>query len=965
MKQRNFFIGFLMLSLSLSVQAQGLKAFKLKNGMSVFVWEDSTKTDVFGQVAVRTGSVNDPEEYTGLAHYLEHVLFKGTQKIGALDWEKEKGIYEQIIGKYDEMSNETDPAKKETIGKEINDLTIQASCISLSNEYSNLMESIGGTGLNAGTSWDYTVYYNTFPPHQIYKWLELSAERFINPVFRAFQSELETVYEEYNRGNDNPSLRSQNFMMKQAFDGHPYSRPIIGIGEHLKNPRLSKLIEYYNNWYVPENMALILVGNVETQRIMSRIARTFGKLQPRPTPERKTYPDLEIKGRIQHNTKYSSYPMLSMIYKGVKKGHPDDIALDICMQLLSNPNETGLLDKLVIDGQLMDAAASTMFLREQGRNIINAIPQYDEGQRRFLSLKGVEKKLTEAILQVSQGEFEPWIIEAIKIGMCRDFDLQMESNQFKASMLADAFIYEQDMNEVLAHKERIMQTSIDDIKRVAKEYLSENFLVIYNERGKNDKPEKIKKPGYAPLTPPSGQTSLYAHQFKNMPTHPAKETFIDWSQVQSRSLNTYSKIYYTPNTENEVFTLTLQYGVGTDVFPKLSYAASLMSTAGITGTYEPYELKAEMSRLNATYSVSADENYLYVTLRGYENTLQEACQLITRQLLTPKLDEEQLNSLKGSAISSRLTRKENIYQMADALYQYMLYGNNSSYKKEVPDEELVYLNIGELCRDINRVTSYAADIYYSGTLPFDDVYQILSTSLPLMEGEKESNSPVVKEMKEYTENTIYFFENDDANQSHIFFYIPIADFNKEMNVKRKAFNQYVDGGFNGIIMSEIRENNSMAYTAYGHATSMALPGSDTYFDGYVATQNDKAIDAIKLYTKLLKDLPLHPERIDNIKNYLYQSTLSTHPDQRSLSAYISYMQQRGYKDDPAKEELPKIKALTFDDIMDYYNTYVKGKPIVIGVVGNPREINTKALEQFGKVVRLNPKKLFNESGVIF
>ena len=274
--------------------AQGLKAFQLRNGMSVFVWEDSTKTDVLGQVVVRTGSVNDPEQYTGLAHYLEHVLFKGTQKIGALDWEKEKPLYEQIIAKYDEMAEETDLLKKEAISKEINELSIEAGKVSVSNEFSELIEGMGGTGLNAGTSWDYTVYYNTFPPYQINKWLEIASERFVNPVFRTFQSELETVYEEYNRGNDNPSNRTQKFMLEKAFPGHPYSRSIIGLGEHLKNPRLSQLIKYYQDWYVPENMALILVGNVNTQKIMGRIAAAFGKLRPQTIPERKIYPEVPI-----------------------------------------------------------------------------------------------------------------------------------------------------------------------------------------------------------------------------------------------------------------------------------------------------------------------------------------------------------------------------------------------------------------------------------------------------------------------------------------------------------------------------------------------------------------------------------------------------------------------------------------------------------------------------------------------
>ena len=339
--QKQLFVGVLVLLACVgSLSAQGLKAFKLKNGMSVFVWEDSTKTDVLGQVAVRTGSVNDPEQYTGLAHYLEHVLFKGTQKIGALDWAKEQPLYEQIIAKYDAMAEETDPVKKEAIGKEINELTVEAGKVSLSNEFSELMEGMGGTNLNAGTSWDYTVYYNTFPPYQINKWLEISSERFVNPVFRTFQSELETVYEEFNRGNDNPNTRLNNFMLEKAFPGHPYSRSIIGLGEHLKNPRLGQLIKYYEDWYTPENMALILVGKVETRKIMGRIAAAFGKLQPKATPERKVYPDASIQGRTQYSTKFSQYPSVMMIYNGVKVGHPDEMAIDICLRLLSNTSGT-------------------------------------------------------------------------------------------------------------------------------------------------------------------------------------------------------------------------------------------------------------------------------------------------------------------------------------------------------------------------------------------------------------------------------------------------------------------------------------------------------------------------------------------------------------------------------------------------------------------------------------------------
>jgi zinc protease len=312
------------LIISLPSFGQGLKAFKLKNGLSVYIWEDNTKSDVFGIVGVRTGSVNDPQEYTGLAHYLEHVMFKGTDKIGALDWAAEKPIYQQIIAKYDEMAVEADPAKKEAISKEINELTVEAGKLSMPTEFSNLMESIGGKNVNAGTSFDLTYYHNSFPAYQINKWLEISSQRFMHPVFRSFQSELENVYEEYNMYQDNPSSVKSNFIRSKAFEGHPYSRDIIGLPEHLKNPRLSKLIEFYDSWYTPENMVLILVGNVNAQQISGRINAAFGRLPKKATPARKTYPDLDIKGRTQYTAKIGYYPSVVLVYKGVPAGHADE-----------------------------------------------------------------------------------------------------------------------------------------------------------------------------------------------------------------------------------------------------------------------------------------------------------------------------------------------------------------------------------------------------------------------------------------------------------------------------------------------------------------------------------------------------------------------------------------------------------------------------------------------------------------
>lgn len=960
----------LSLALALSVSqtvasAQQLRMFNLPNGLSVYVWEDHSKPDVYGEVAVRTGSYNDPEQYTGLAHYLEHVMFKGTQKIGALDWAQEEPIYNEIIAKYDQMADETDPARKKAIADEINALTVKAAKLGASNEYSNLIESIGGTSLNAATSFDQTFYFNFFPSNQIAKWLTLSSERFINPVFRAFQSELETVYEEYNMNRDNAGSQESEFILGKLFEGQPYARTVIGLGEHLKNPRLSELIKFYKTWYVPSNMALILVGDVDTKSIVRLISSTYGRIPAGPEPQAATYKSAPVKGRVQYTAKLAQMPSVVLSYEGVPAGHPDEIPLSMAMDLLSNTMNTGLLDALTVDGTIMYADASLVSFARDGRCIIQAVPHYDSAQKTYESSKKLEKRLLAAVEQLSSGDIQSWALEALKECTCRDFNLSMESSMQRASFIREIFINRKDPSVAMDYNALVRNVTLDDIKRVAKQYLTKDYIVIYSDPGKPDKGEKMQKPGYEPIKPEAGATSAYATWFKNMAAPAPQETFVDWSTVQERQINDYSRLYYTKNEENDVFSLVLRYGAGSEVFPKLPYAASLMDNAGIMGSFTPSQLKEQMARIGVTITMQADREYFYVTMRGHDASLIDACRLLSQTLMLPHLEESQIDNLKGSVLSSRYVRKNNVNVLSNALFEYVMYGDESSYRKEVSDHDVFTFGISELTSSISKAAGYAADIFYSGLLSFEDAYTVLNQNLPLVQGEKESKSPSLRKMRELTENTVFFLPNTDTQQAKIFFYMPLGEYNRADNVASDAFNCYFGGGFNGILLQQIREYNSMAYTASGAVSSRKLPGSATYYTGYVGTQNDKAIEAVRLYMSLLRDMPQNPGTIDNIRNFLYQTAFTSRPDFRDLSMQISDWKQEGYTEDPAKEELPGIKALTFEDIVAYYDKHIKGAPVAIGIIGNPKDISVKALSEFGKVIRLNEKQLFNEEDTMF
>lgn len=959
MKKVSFLLLLFAVCCTIQLSAQGLNSFKLPNGLTVYVWEDNTQPDIFGMVGIRVGAVNDPEDLTGLAHYLEHMMFKGTEKISALDWEKEKSLYEKIIAKYDEAAKEIDPAKKTEINLEINQLTVEAATYTAPNEFSGLTENMGGKMLNAMTGFDETMYFSSFPPSQLYKWLELNSERFIKPVFRAFQTELETVYEEFNRAQDEQGRLQQDFMLQHVFPGHPYSRSVLGLQDHLKNPRLGGLIKFYSDWYVPENMVLILVGNVKVKDVMGLVNDKFGRLEAKKTPERKTYTEPEIKGRTEYSAKISDYPTIQLAYKSIPVGHVDELSLEVCTNLLSNRNRTGLFDKLSLDGDVLGASAGLMNFRDQGRILISGVPYFDVNQRRFDSQKSLEKMLLKEIEKLQKGDIEEWRLNSVKNSLMRDFDLSFESSYAKAQMILQSFVCQQDVKDVLNYKERLNAITMDQIKTVASKYFDKDYIVLDFQPGKGSKAEKLEKPKYKPINPTRGAISAYSKTFRNLPVKKITPNYSDFNDVQIKLVNERSKLFYTQNKENSVFTLVLKYGIGTHEMPKLEYATDLMNNAGIMGAYEPQALKQEFSALGSVCNFRVQDDFLYVTMSGYENNLEASCNLLTRQILMPKLDEKQLNNVLGGADQMRTIEQKNPGILADALEKYLLYQNKSEYIDRMPNEDLRALSISNLTGEFIRSTDYEAEIHYVGSLSFEQVYDILSKNLPLKENEKATSSPIVKDRASYSENTIYFIADNDALQSKIFFYVEGNPYKPEDDIYYDAFNKYFGDGFGGLVMQEIREYRSMAYTADAAEIIPPLKDKNAYFTGYIGTQADKTTDAIDIFMGLLTDMPSYTDRIINIKDYLREGLQTSKPGFRSKSQVYEAWKRLGFTQDPAVTQLPQIESLSFEDVVKFYQENVKGRPIAIGIIGDPKRIDLTAIEKYGKVVKLNKNKLFS------
>lgn len=957
--KRVLFVLLLLVSFNL-LKAQ-VTHFKLENGLTVIINEDHRVPSIFGSIVVKAGSVDESPNATGLAHYLEHMMFKGSTNVGTIDWDKEKIHYNKIIELYDLLG--TVPVeKRDSIQQLINEESLLAGQYTVNNEFSNLIQSIGGTSLNAATGYDVTYYHNSFPSFQLKKWLELNADRFANPVFRGFQAELETVYEEKNMYSDNPySVLFEEFSSEMFGSNNPYSRSIVGNTEHLKTPSLSQLIEFYNKFYVPANMALVLSGDVNVADAQVYISETLGSWQPKPAGTRNVLSEANLDGKKKSiKKKLTPMPMLIMGYKGIPVKSEDTYKMEVLQRVLNNRNSTGLLDKLVLDGDVQSLSVSINSFRQAGLINFMGIPVYDMAQKRFSSLSYIESSITKTLDQLMDGNVEDWLIQSVKDDLIMEFELSKESNVEYGMMLVNAFGNDESIDAIENYVSQINAISKNDLVLLAKKYFDKPYLAMHSMTGEPSK-EKLSKPNYKPIVPASGKVSDYAQKWLAEQVNIPEFTPVDFRKdFEKTELTSGVTLFYTQNPYNDIFSLTIKFGAGSAQIRELDFSTRLMNRAGIMALYTPNELKKAFGQLGCVVNFSNDRNYTYISIRGKESSLARVCNLLSKTYLMPSIEEKQMKSLLGREFGQRSVEKKEKDLQADALNEYIKYGKNSSYLNRLSNQEIMELTVTSLAAAFIKATQFETSVHYTGKYPVEEVKKILTKNLVFQSDLKPSASPISLPLEEYSENTIFLVNNKNARQSDIFLFRPGIEFSKDDKSRIDAFNQYFGGGFNGLVLQQLRELQSLAYTASANYSIPPLEGYRSMFTAYIGTQADKTLDAVSGYMTLINNMPQYPERLTNIRGFLNQTIVTASPSFRYRTMLVENWMRNGYSLDPRIKWKEEYSSLTFEDVYEFYNLQLKDKPVAIGIVVNTKNIDLDKLKTFGKVIEVKPKSLFKD-----
>lgn len=931
--------------------------YTLSNGLTVWLNEDHSQPKVFGAVVVKAGAKDCPD--TGIAHYFEHMMFKGTDKIGTIDYKAEKAILDVIADKYDALADCQDEEERKHLLQVINGLSVKAADYAIPNEFDRLISRYGGTKLNAGTSYDYTVYYNTFSSQYIAHWAELNSERLLHPVFRLFQSELETVYEEKNMYGDFVGSQAIERLTERYFYPHPYAYPIIGSTKELKNPRLSEMKCFFETYYVASNMGLILSGDFQKDVALPILEKTFSRIRGGKVPisEKVALPAFKGKEKMVVKVPIPFMKVMGMGFRGVPANHEDRMALRVAVSLLNNSNGTGFLDKLTIEHKVVSSMAMNESMNEAGVLGILVMPKF-----LIQTYSSVEKMIWKEINRVKQGDFSDEIFQSLKLELKREYASNLEDISTRAQVMMRVFAQGKSWSQYLDDLYKLNSLSKEDVVRIACKYFTDDYLYVTKQTGHYPK-EILPKPDYAPIIPKNADASSeYGKQLEQLPVKEVTPRFLNLEEdVQRIELRPLVHLYHTTNLINDIFSLQISFGVGQLERPLLSHLATYLHFIGTEElTFDQFRWKLQV--LGSTLMFYVNDTDFVMDISGFDEHLSETLELVGSFMRHAKGERKKLHQIVEEAKVTEKAFVKSSENMIKALLEKVKYGERSRYLNKLSLSAVKRIKAAQMIEAFQELQQVACNIHYCGKLPVEQVEQYVKGYLPIEKVAVPSHSSIYREPLTYREPLIYFYDMPDVSQSIVCSFVKgEVQQDREAAHLAELFTGYFGGDMSSLMFQEIREFRSYAYRVkarYHQPTVRHLshPGD---FDTLLSTQNDKTVDAMTVLDGLIKEMPRRPERVEAVKQHILHRISNGYPPFRKLSLLIASLQREGYTDDPNRSLREDLLQMKMEDVERFYQRHIRGKPVVYAIVGNAKKIDMKRLESFGTIIKVKKKDIYN------
>lgn len=927
------------------------KMYTMKNGMKVFMSVNKEQPRIQTFIAVKVGSKNDPSETTGLAHYFEHLMFKGTEHFGTMDYAAEKPLLDEIEELFEVYRKTTDPAERAAIYHRIDSVSYEASKLAIPNEYDKLMSMIGADGTNAWTSSDETVYVEDIPSNQIDNWAHIQADRFRHGVIRGFHTELETIYEEKNMSLTQDSRKVWEAIDQALFPNHPYGKQTtLGSQEHLKNPSITNVKKYHDTYYVPNNIAVCVSGDFDPDEMVAALEKYFGDWQPNPNiPALEFEPEQPITEPIVKDIYGLEAENIALAWRLPGAAYLKQSAIaEIASSVLYN-GQAGLIDLDVNQQQkaLMMYAGSNI-QPDYGSFLAMARPKHGQ------SLEELRDIILEEVGKLAAGDFDEALIGAtinnIKLNKMR----QLENNRSRAQQYIDAFINGIAWEDAACEIERLEAVTKEDVVAWANEFIKDNnYAVVYKRQGEDTSVQKISAPKITPIVTNRDAQSDFLQEIKNSSVKPIEPVFVNFDKDMSRfQLAEGVDVLYKKKDINDVFQLEFVYNTGTENDPAVGLAFDYLPYLG-TADKSAEEIAQRMYELACSFSIRSGANQSTVSISGLSENMAEALAIVRDLAQNAVGDDAVLAKLKANELKSRADAKRSQRTCYSALTSYVTYGPEFIKNIHLSNAEVSALSSEALLQKVKDVLANGCEVLYYGPMseaelkaavPFEGSYVQLPESYPDML--QTPSSSVV--LAQYDAKQLYYYQYSNRGEK----------FDAASEPGRTMYNEYFGGGMNAIVFQEMREARGLAYSANARLRSPATKDGTFSFSAFIATQNDKMRIAVEAFDDIINNMPESDAAFAVAKDAL-ESRLRT---QRTtgMSVLRSYRNCRrlGISEPLDREVFDALPALTLADVKATQEQWVKGRTYTYAILGDIKDLDTKYLKTLGPVKTVSLEEIF-------
>ena len=938
-----------------TVKGDPLKAkiYTLDNGMKVYMTVNKEQPRIQANIAVKVGGKNDPSETTGLAHYFEHLMFKGTPNFGTADYEAEKVLLDQIEALFEVYRVTEDEAERAAIYHQIDSISYLASDYFIPNEYDKLMSFIGSEGTNAYTSTDMTVYVEQIPSNQVENWARIQADRFANPVIRGFHTELETVYEEKNMSLTKDFRKALEAMDGMLFPDHPYgTQTVLGTQEHLKNPSITNIKNYQKTYYVPNNIAICLSGDFDPDEMVAVIEKYFGQMQPnKDLPEITLATSSVIESPVEKDVYGldAENIMIGWKYPGAKS--EDALVAEVAASVLYN-GSAGLIDLNINQQQKVLGAYGMSYGRpDAGEFILMGNPK--QGQ----TLEEVRDILLAEVAKLRNGEFDEAVLNGTINNMKLSLMRSLEDNGSRADMFVQSFINGTDWADDVKSIERMQEVTKEDIMNWAGRYLGENsYAIVYKRMGEDKNVIKVTAPKITPIKSNRDKKSAFLEEITSTEVKPIDPSFIDYSTALSQFDVDGLNVVYVQNEVNDLAELYYEFFTGTQNDPALKLAANYLSYLG-TPTRSAEEIAQEMYQLACTFNLRSGSSSSFISISGLSENLPEAMRIVEDLIYNAVPDEAILENLKADMLKERADAKLNQGRCFSALQNYILLGKDYIRETTLTDRQIAELTSEELLGKVRNLMEYSHEVSYYGPSTENEVKALIRENHRIAEELK----PLTLRYPEAvpTPSSKVYLAQYDAKQ---IYYLQYSNNEEKLDLDSdpyiKLYNEYFGGGMNAIVFQEMREARGLAYSASGRLLEPEYKDDSYKYFAFIATQNDKMQTAIEAFDEIINDMPVSETAFNIAKEALTTKYRTERITGRNILRSYQNARDMGITEPRSKKIYEKLPELTLEDVKATQEKWVKDRTYCYGILGDIKNLDTDYLKTLGTVEVLTLEDIF-------